>query len=120
MSRRADCFVEHLRIDGETIETAPDHRFLTDPGWVEAQALYPGTKVQQLDGTFGTSWVKAPMPGLQKRALMSYSGSSVELTSSRPWYFRVAAVCLSSTSVSASSSYLAGVGRTRQTRRDRA
>jgi hypothetical protein len=45
--------VEYLRIDGETIETTPNHRFLTDHGWAEAAALYPGTKVKQLDGTTG-------------------------------------------------------------------
>ena len=54
VSVHTDPQIEHLRIDGETIETTPDHRFLTDHGWVEAQALYPGTKVQRLDGTFGT------------------------------------------------------------------
>jgi hypothetical protein len=46
--------IEHLRIDGETIETTPDHRFLTDTGWVEAAALYPGTRVVGLDGATGT------------------------------------------------------------------
>jgi len=49
-----DPAVEFLRIDGETIETTPDHRFLTDHGWIEAGALWPGTKVQKLDGSFGT------------------------------------------------------------------
>ena len=46
--------IEYLRIDGETIETTPDHLFLTDNGWVEAAALWPGTRVQRLDGAFGT------------------------------------------------------------------
>ncbi len=49
-----DPAIEHLRIDGETIETTPDHRFLTDHGWVEAAALYPGSKVEKLDGSTGT------------------------------------------------------------------
>jgi hypothetical protein len=49
--------IEHLRIDGETIETTPDHRFLTDTGWVEAAALYPGhpgRRARRLDGSTGT------------------------------------------------------------------
>jgi hypothetical protein len=46
--------IEHLQVDGETIETTPNHRFLTDHGWVEAAALYRGMSVIKLDGTTGT------------------------------------------------------------------
>jgi RHS repeat-associated protein len=49
-----DPAIAYLRIDGETIETTPDHRFLTDEGWVEAEQLEPGDQVRNLDGSFGT------------------------------------------------------------------
>jgi RHS repeat-associated protein len=48
-----DSEIEHLQIDGETIETTPNHPFLTDKGWLEADALYGGARVQRLDGSFG-------------------------------------------------------------------
>jgi hypothetical protein len=54
LDEHVDPEIEHLRIDGETIETTPNHRFLTDHGWVEAAALYPGTKITKLDGTTGS------------------------------------------------------------------
>ena len=54
VDEHTDPAIEHLRIDGETIETTPDHRFLTDHGWVEAAALYPGTRITRLDGSTGT------------------------------------------------------------------
>ena len=53
VSVRVDLAIEYLRIDGETVETTPDHRFLTDHGWVEAGALWPGTRIQRLDGSYG-------------------------------------------------------------------
>ena len=43
--------IEFLRIDGETIETTPDHPFLTDTGWIEAGALWPGRRSR--DSTAG-------------------------------------------------------------------
>ncbi len=50
----ADPAVAYVRIDGEIVETTPDHPFLTDHGWVEAEDLEPGMQIRKLDGSYGT------------------------------------------------------------------
>ncbi|HEV8546461.1 MAG TPA: polymorphic toxin-type HINT domain-containing protein, partial [Candidatus Limnocylindrales bacterium] len=53
VSIHEDPSVEYLQIDGETIETTPNHPFLTDHGWVEAGALTTGMRVMKVDGSYG-------------------------------------------------------------------
>lgn len=43
-----------LRIDGEQIETTPEHPFLTSEGWVAAGDLQPGSQVRSASATYGT------------------------------------------------------------------
>lgn len=50
-----DPLVLYLVIDGELIETTPDHPFYTMDGeWVAAGELQPGDKIRQADGSYGT------------------------------------------------------------------
>jgi hypothetical protein len=53
VSSHNDPEIEYLRIDGESIETTPNHLFMTDRGWVEAGSLRRGSKLKKLDGSFG-------------------------------------------------------------------
>jgi len=52
-----DPVVVYLGIDGEVIETTPEHPFYTAEGeWVPAGELKAGDEVLKADGAFG--WVK--------------------------------------------------------------
>ncbi|HBY95835.1 MAG TPA: hypothetical protein DEP84_18085 [Chloroflexi bacterium] len=49
-----DAIIEHLTIDGEQIETTPEHPFLTlERGWVPAGELWAGAHVRQTDAGYG-------------------------------------------------------------------
>jgi hypothetical protein len=46
--------IEYLRIDGEWLETTPEHPFYIEgKGWVAAGDLLPGDKVRKADGSSG-------------------------------------------------------------------
>jgi hypothetical protein len=50
-----DPLVLYLVIDGELIETTPDHPFYTMDGeWVAAGELQSGDRIRQADGSYGT------------------------------------------------------------------
>jgi hypothetical protein len=52
--RHEDPVVTYLVIDGELIETTPEHPFYTqERGWVAAGELWIGAHVRKADGTFG-------------------------------------------------------------------
>jgi hypothetical protein len=44
--------IVELRIDGETLQTTPDHPFFTLRGWQPAAALTPGQLVRNADGEY--------------------------------------------------------------------
>jgi hypothetical protein len=49
-----DTEIEYLRIDGEWLETTPEHPFYTEEkGWVEAGDLWQGAHIRKADGSFG-------------------------------------------------------------------
>jgi Pretoxin HINT domain len=53
--RNLDPEIEYLRIEGEWLETTPEHPFYIEgKGWVAAGDLLPGDKVRKADGTSGT------------------------------------------------------------------
>jgi len=46
--------IEYLRIDGEWLETTPEHPFYTEEqGWVAAGDLWKGAHIRKADGSFG-------------------------------------------------------------------
>ncbi|MEZ4730246.1 MAG: polymorphic toxin-type HINT domain-containing protein [Caldilineaceae bacterium] len=50
-----DSVIEYLTIDGEQLETTPEHPFFTqERGWVEADELWTGAHVYRADGRLGT------------------------------------------------------------------
>ena len=50
-----DPVIVHLTLDGEEIETTPEHPFYTAAGvWVAAEDLQVGDEIQRADGTTGT------------------------------------------------------------------
>jgi hypothetical protein len=54
-----DEVVTEVIIDGEWIETTPEHPFyVEDKGWVNAEDLRTGDEVRQADGTTGTVWLR--------------------------------------------------------------
>lgn len=48
-----DPLIVHLTIEGETIETTPNHPFYTDAGWVEAGDLWVGAAIYTAAGNYG-------------------------------------------------------------------
>ncbi|MGC8787636.1 MAG: polymorphic toxin-type HINT domain-containing protein [Anaerolineae bacterium] len=55
----ADQVLTELIIDGEWLETTPEHPFYVEgKGWVEAEDLRFGDRVRQADGTTGIVWLK--------------------------------------------------------------
>lgn len=53
--RHVDEVIVYLTIDGETIETTPEHPFYTSEGeWIPAGELTEGDRIQDVDGSFGT------------------------------------------------------------------
>jgi RHS repeat-associated protein len=55
----ADDVLTELIVDGEWIETTPEHPFYVEgKGWTEADDLRTGDKIRQADGTTGTVWLK--------------------------------------------------------------
>ena len=49
-----DPIIVHLTLDGEQIETTPEHPFYTEEdGWVDAAALRAGDHVRRADGAYG-------------------------------------------------------------------
>ena len=58
-----DAVIESLNIDGESIETTPEHPFYTaEKGWVPAGSLWPGAHVSRAEGDGGTVLVKSNSP----------------------------------------------------------
>lgn len=54
-----DPVLTELVIDGEWIETTPEHPFYTlEEGWVPADELKPGMHVRQADGDYELVWLK--------------------------------------------------------------
>jgi RHS repeat-associated protein len=54
MISHEDPVIVHLTIDGELIETTPEHPFYTDDGeWINAGELEVGDLIYSLDGDFG-------------------------------------------------------------------
>lgn len=54
-----DKVVTKLIIDGERIETTPEHPFYTEEaGWLPANGLKTGMQIRQADGTTGIVWLK--------------------------------------------------------------
>jgi RHS repeat-associated protein len=54
-----DQIVTELIIDGEWIETTPEHPFYVEgKGWVDAEDLQTGDRVRQADGTTGIVWLQ--------------------------------------------------------------
>lgn len=54
-----DKVVVNLLLDGEWIETTPEHPFYVEgKGWVNAEDLQFGDQVYQADGTTGVVWIK--------------------------------------------------------------
>jgi RHS repeat-associated protein len=54
-----DQIVTELIIDGEWIETTPEHPFYVEgKGWVEAEDLQTGDRVRQADDTTGIVWLQ--------------------------------------------------------------
>ena len=52
--KHTDPVIEDLTIDGERIETTPEHPFYTqERGWVAAGQLWPGAHVRKEDGRYG-------------------------------------------------------------------
>ena len=52
-----DPIIEYLMIDGEQIETTPEHPFYTMGfGWLPAGELWTGIHVRKADGEYGTVW----------------------------------------------------------------
>ena len=50
-----DEVIIHLTIDGELVETTPEHPFYTDDGeWIDAADLSVGELIWSLDGDYGT------------------------------------------------------------------
>lgn len=61
-----DSTLIHLILDGESIETTPEHPFYTlDRGWVDADKLYVGEYIQQANGTPGVVEAITVVPRLQ-------------------------------------------------------
>lgn len=55
----ADEVLTYLIVDGEWIETTPEHPFYVEgKGWVNAEDLRIGDKIRQADGTTGRVWLK--------------------------------------------------------------
>ena len=49
-----DLTIVHLTLDGESIETTPEHPFFTEAqGWVAAGALQRDDRIRRADGTYG-------------------------------------------------------------------
>lgn len=48
-----DPIILFLTIDGEVVETTPDHPFYTEQGWVEAGELWVGAAVYTAGGDYG-------------------------------------------------------------------
>ncbi|MCI0558149.1 MAG: hypothetical protein MN733_06610, partial [Nitrososphaera sp.] len=54
-----DQVLTELIIDGEWIETTPEHPFYVEgKGWTDAEDLEMGDEVRQADGTTGTVWLQ--------------------------------------------------------------
>ncbi|PKO12525.1 MAG: hypothetical protein CVU39_23870 [Chloroflexi bacterium HGW-Chloroflexi-10] len=54
-----DLVLTEVIIDGEWLETTPEHPFYTqDEGWLPAGDLKTGMKVRKADGSFGLVWLK--------------------------------------------------------------
>jgi RHS repeat-associated protein len=50
-----DPVIVHLTLDGELIETTPEHPFYTSEGeWVDAGNLWVGAQIREADGEYGT------------------------------------------------------------------
>ena len=49
-----DPSIAFVTIDGETIETTPWHLFYTEYGWQEAEDLWPGARILDARGQFGS------------------------------------------------------------------
>ncbi|CAG0936462.1 tRNA(Glu)-specific nuclease WapA [Thermoflexales bacterium] len=50
-----DTLLTYLTIDGEPVETTPEHPFYTaEQGWVDAGALWIGAHIQKADSSYGT------------------------------------------------------------------
>jgi hypothetical protein len=48
-----DPSILHLTIDGERLETTPEHPFYTENGWMPAGELTVGTRIRRADGSWG-------------------------------------------------------------------
>lgn len=54
-----DEVVANIIIDGEWIETTPEHPFYVEgKGWTDAEDLQIGDQIRQADGTTGVVWLK--------------------------------------------------------------